>query len=199
MEEPTQTGQEPQPQTPPEGGAQDGAAASTTQGAGNAGSGKEAAAADNVRGQQVFDAGYVTALRAEAAEYRIKHKAVQEALEKANQELARLSEQNRRNAIQIAIQTAQTRVVDADAAMRLLDEKRIEFAEDGRPKNIDELLRELVEARPYLAAATTAVSTPAANPARSGTARLTPEQIAQMTPAEINANWEAVKETLKGA
>lgn len=196
MEEPTQTGQEPQPQTLQAGGTLDGAVG-TTQGAGNAGSGKDAAA-EAVRGQQVFDAGYVTALRNEAAEYRIKHKAVQEALEKANQELARLSEQNRRNAIQIAIQTAQTRVVDADAAMRLLDETRIEFAEDGRPKNIDELLRELVEARPYLAAATPAVSTPAANPARSGTARLTPEQIAQMTPAEINANWEAVKETLRG-
>lgn len=42
-------------------------------------------------------------------------------------------------------------IVDPDAAVKLLDHSAIEYDSDGKPTNIEKLLKQLIEERPYLA------------------------------------------------
>jgi hypothetical protein len=53
-------------------------------------------------------------------------------------------------------------IVDDDAALKLLDTAAIEYAEDGKPKNVAALLQALVKEKPYLIGVTS--NTSAANP-----------------------------------
>lgn len=86
-------------------------------------------------------------------------------------------------------------VVDEDAAFRLLDRDRIECDEAGRPVNVDRLMKELVEQRPWLARPESSVSV--ANPPRDGFRTLSVEAIRRMSPDEINDNWDAVQAALR--
>lgn len=148
---------------------------------------------------QVFDATYVTALRTEAADYRVKHKEASTQLEAAAQKTAALEAQVRNLSLQTAITTAETRVADPEVALKLIDQTRLKFDANGRPENLNDLLKELVEQKPYLKAGPAVPQpTPASNPARGG-AKFTLEQVKAMSTAEINANWDAVQEVLRGA
>jgi hypothetical protein len=49
-------------------------------------------------------------------------------------------------------------IVDPDAAVKLMDWEKIVFADDGKPKNVDAVLKALVGAKPYLAKATSGSS-----------------------------------------
>ncbi len=161
-----------------------------------------------------FDAEYVRKLRAEAAEYRRRLRELeQKAQEQENAKLSeaerlqkRLAELEREQAtyqrerqertLRYEVMLAANRlgIVDPDAAYRLLDVSRIEFAEDGTPANIEVALRELLKARPYLSAGQAVVA--ATNPARGQASVLTREDIRKMSPEEINRRWEEVSRGL---
>jgi len=125
-----------------------------------------------VEEQERFDADYVRKLRAEAAEYRRRLrefenrvKAEEEAKmteqEKLQKRLAELERekteykqllQARTLEYEVKLQASRLGVVDPDAAYRLLDLKRIEFDDDGKPTNLEKALKELVAQKPYLVA-----------------------------------------------
>ncbi|NLF00663.1 MAG: hypothetical protein GX601_06755 [Anaerolineales bacterium] len=104
-------------------------------------------------------------------------------------------EQRREQALQLAVQTAAQKlgVVDAEVILELV-RKRIDFDRDGAPQGVEAALSEVLKAKPYLKAGAHAGSP--TNPPRGGRA-LTREEIAKMTPAEINANWDAVRAALE--
>lgn len=121
--------------------------------------------------EERYDAAYVRKLRTEAAEYRRKLRELEAELRRRQeQELSeverlriRVEEAERakleleRRLQEVALRSAvverasQFGIIDPDAAYRLLDLARVEFDDDGRPTNLDTLLRELVRKRPYLA------------------------------------------------
>lgn len=136
-----------------------------------------------------FDAEYVKKLRAEAAEYRRrlrqleeKVKAQEEAtLSEAEKLQRRLSElererehllaERRERAMryEVAVAAQKLGIVDPDAAVRLLDTSSLEFDESDRPVNVEEALKALVKAKPYLVAPHVSAGSPT-NPA-TGTQR----------------------------
>jgi hypothetical protein len=164
---------------------------------------------------KVFDEAYVQTLRSESADYRTKLRAAEEKLTKL--ENAQLSETERakkeatdaqtkaqqlekdlkdsRVRAEIAVQAPGLKIVDADAAHKLLDGGAIQFDDQGKPTNVKTLLEVLVKDKPFLIqqAGTT---TPPNNPARDGSNTLTKEAIEKMSPQEINANWEQVQKVL---
>jgi len=125
-----------------------------------------------VEEQDHFDADYVRKLRAEAAEYRKrlrelegKVKADEEAKMTEQEKLQkRLAELERKEAeyqqvlqartleYEVKLQASELGVVDPEAAYRLLDVKQIEFDDDGKPVNLERVLKELVAQKPYLVA-----------------------------------------------
>ena len=61
--------------------------------------------------------------------------------------------QTRMLAYEVQIQAQALGIIDPEAAVKLLDASRIEYDEEGAPKNLGKLLRELVAAKTYLVAA----------------------------------------------
>lgn len=165
--------------------------------------------------QRSFDAAYVQSLRKEAAEYRRRMRELQQKLKE--REEAELSEQERLQhrlteyearvaelerdrqertlKYEVMLAARAKGVQDVDAAYKLLDLTSIEFDEDGRPVNIDQALDALLQARPWLKGQTLPPVSPT-NPPRGR--RLTLDEIKRMSPDEINRNWDAVQEVLKG-
>lgn len=73
-------------------------------------------------------------------------------------------------------------IVDADAAVRLLDLSELTFAADGTPTNATEVLKALIVARPWLAAQPTPAAQPAApNPGATNPSRATAGNSAPVT------------------
>lgn len=118
-----------------------------------------------------FDAEYVRKLRAEAAENRKKLREI-EAKVKAEEEAKmteherlqkRLTEleykeaeylqslQARTLEYEVKLSAAKLGIIDPEAAYKLLDLKQIEFDEDGKPTNVEKVIRELITKKPYLA------------------------------------------------
>ncbi|MGB9591316.1 MAG: phage scaffolding protein [Candidatus Kryptoniota bacterium] len=134
----------------------------------------EAQAAEEER----FDTEYVRKLRAEAAEYRkrlreleSKVKAEEEAkmteqerLQKRLAELERKeteyqqSLQARTLEYEVKLHAARLGVVDPEAAYRLLDLKQVEFDEDGKPTNLEKVMKDMVTKKPYLLGGSPSVS-----------------------------------------
>jgi hypothetical protein len=77
---------------------------------------------------------------------------------------------------EIAMNARRLNLVDEEAALRLLDQNKIEFDGDN-PKNIATLLEDLVKAKPYLRGTAGTSSTSATNGAASGGRRWKPTQI----------------------
>jgi len=135
-----------------------------------------------------FGAEYVRKLRAEAADYRKRLRELEQTVkqyeeaklsesERLQKRLAELEReqanyqrerQERTLKYETMLAASKLGIVDPDAAYRLLDPASIEFAEDGTPKNTEQVLKDLLKARPYLAATATAGSP--TNPARATTA-----------------------------
>lgn len=165
--------------------------------------------------QETFDRAYVESLRQEAARYRTELQGVKSKLtefetaqlselDKAKKQatdaqttITELQTKLRNTSIrsEVAMQAAALKIVDADAAYRLLDADEIKFNDAGEPTNIKGLLGQLVKDKPYLLAQNS-VTNPPNNPSRSG-ATLTLDDIRKMTPAEIIANQAAVDAALK--
>jgi hypothetical protein len=51
---------------------------------------------------------------------------------------------------EVMLKASNLGVVDPDAAVKLMDWAALEFDEDGTPKNVDAVLKQLLKARPYL-------------------------------------------------
>lgn len=85
--------------------------------------------------------------------------------------------------------------VDPDAVFRLIDLSKVDFDEDGNPIGVEEAVKELLAARPYLRAVSQASQTSPTNPPRQAT--LTPEQIRAMSVEEINRRWDEVRQALR--
>jgi hypothetical protein len=103
-------------------------------------------------------------------------------------------------AARLAVERAARRlgIVDEDAAYRLLDASALEAGPDGRPRDIDAALRELMKQRPWLAGESPIDSTSVTNPQRDPYRSLTREDIRRMTPDQINEHWDAVRRALAG-
>lgn len=90
-------------------------------------------------------------------------------------------------------------IVDEDAAVRLLDWSEIEYDDKGSPTNIEDLLKKLLKAKPYLAgkAAASSTSGGATNPPRSVSTAppaLSREVIASMKPEEYRERRAEVQQ-----
>lgn len=121
---------------------------------------------------------------------------LQKALELASEKDKRIQDlmnQQRELVVQSGVTTAASKlgIIDPDAAYRLLDKSLIEYDEGGQAKNIEALLVSMLKERPYL----TGSSASAMNPGK--TRKYSREEIERMTPAEINKNWDAIKEYLE--
>jgi len=165
---------------------------------------------------QRFDAEYVRKLRSEAAQYRKKLRDLEKAL-KAKEE-AELSEQERLQKrvveyeaklaelererqertlqYEVKLRAAKLGIVDPDAAWRLVDLAAIEFNEDGIPLNIEDVLKDLLKAKPYLRGTPAAPPMGATNPERKRSTNLTRESLKKMSPEEINQHWEEISRFL---
>lgn len=145
----------------------------------NEGAAQEAAQSEaQAAEEERFDTEYVRKLRAEAAEYRKrlwelegKVKAEEEAKmteqEKLQKRLAELerkeieyqqSLQARTLEYEVKLHAARLGVVDPEVAYRLIDLKQVEFDEDGKPVNLEKVLKELIAKKTYLVGQQSAVS-----------------------------------------
>ncbi len=133
-----------------------------------------------------FDAEYVRQLRREAADYRKRLRELEQTVkqheeaklsesERLQKRLAELERQQatyqrerqeRTLKYETMLVASRLGIVDPEAAYKLLDTARIEFDEDGTPRNIEAALKELVKAKAYLAAPPTA-SGSLTNPSRT--------------------------------
>ncbi|MGZ3677031.1 MAG: phage scaffolding protein [Ktedonobacterales bacterium] len=159
-------------------------------------------------------------VRREAAEHRVARRALE--TEKAEAEQAKLSKeeqlaaklaeaekakteivsrtQERMLAYETKIAATELNLVDPEAALKLLDASRIEFAEDGSPKNLVKLLKELVAAKPYLVAQQNQPAKPTVSPSSptnpaSGaghTNTITEQYIASLSPEEYQKQRAAI-------
>lgn len=77
---------------------------------------------------------------------------LQEQLADRERELEQLRESSKRSQVASAVASAAVKhgLVDPDAAVKLIDWDEIQFEED-KPANVDQLVADLVEAKPYLA------------------------------------------------
>jgi hypothetical protein len=144
-----------------------------------------------------FTPEYVSELRGEAASYRKKASDLETKFKEADTERTALKGRVETMALKFAIGSAPTKVADVDVAFSLIDKSKITFDEKGEPTNVDDLLKELVTAKPFLAGAFVPSPTNPTNPARDG-AKYTLEQIKQMSQDEINENWDDVQRALSG-
>lgn len=166
--------------------------------------------------EERFDTEYVRKLRAESAEYRKRLRELeskvkadeeakmteQERLQKRLAELERKeieyqqSLQARTLEYEVILRAAQLGVVDADAAYRLLDIREIEFDENGKPTNIEQGLKRLIAAKPYLVMGNQSVSP--TNPAQgrvSGQQVFTRSQLRD--PKFFAANRDAIMQAVR--
>lgn len=169
-----------------------------------------------VEEQERFDADYVRKLRAEAADYRKrlrelegKVKAEEEAKLTEQEKLQkRLAELERKEAeyqqilqartleYEVKLQASRLGVVDPEAAYRLLDVKQIEFDDDGKPTNLEKVLKELVAQKPYLV-----VSGGTPSPTNPAQGRVSGQQVFTRSqlrdPKFFAANREAIMQAMR--
>lgn len=84
------------------------------------------------------------------------------------------------------------------SVLRVYDVDSVELDENGAAKNADSLTESAKAEWADFIPTTTTQGAPTANPPATNTKLYTREEIRKMTPAEINANFEAIKASLKG-
>lgn len=99
---------------------------------------------------------------------------------------------------EVRLQAAQMGIVDPDAAAKLLDWSQIEYDDNGAPTNVNDLLKNLLKTKSYLAGkAQVQTSGGATNPSRSTTTApqtLSWEVIGNMKPDEYNARRAEIQQ-----
>jgi len=138
----------------------------------------------------------VQSAREQADKQKSETQKLQEKLAEYEKKEASWAQQRREQALQIAVQAAAQKVgiVDAEVALALV-RGQITFDDKGAPVEVEKAVSELAQAKPYLRAGAGNSVNPT-NPGRQGGSKLTREQIARMTPEQINANWSAVQAAL---
>ncbi len=91
----------------------------------------------------------------------------------------------------VALKAAKLGIVDPDAAWKLLDRSELQYDANDKPSNTELLLQGLLKEKPYLAGG----GSSAMNPSKAR--KFTKAEIERMTPAEINKNWDAIKDFLE--
>lgn len=124
---------------------------------------------------------------------------LRESLQRKEAELAMERQQatDRTNRYEVQILASRLGVVDPDAAVKLLDWSALEYDDDGRPKDVEAALKDLIEQKPYLARQAPAeerTRTPQGSPTNPAT-RQPGAQNRRYTTAEIadRAFWNANK------
>lgn len=158
----------------------------------------------------------IARLKAEAAEYRKRLRELeskvkadedakmteQERLQKRLAELERketeyqMALQARTLEYEVKLHAARLGVVDPEAAYRLLDLKQIEFDEDGKPVNLEKVMKDLIAKKTYLVGQQSAVSP--TNPAQgrvSGQQVFTRSQLRD--PKFFAANRDAIMQAMR--
>src|SRR5579872_7390388 len=149
------------------------------------------AAAHRVKAKELDD------LKAQAEQEKLTEKERLEKkiadLQKAHDDATRSAQEFRLNA-ELRVQALQLGFADAGDAARLLDHAEIEYADDGTPTNVADLLKALLKSKPYLAAQqqkhTSQTTGGATNPPRSQSnqpAALSWDTITKMTQTEYDA------------
>lgn len=154
----------------PDEGAGGGSGAGAEDGNGGEGKGSgDDGKGGNGSGEEKFDATYVKQLRQEAAanrkkaaEAEAKLKAredadlsetqkLQKQADEANKKAEEAEQRSRQRVARAEVLTEATKakLVDPDAAYRLIRDD-IEFGDDGEPKNVATLIKQLAKDRPYL-------------------------------------------------
>ena len=92
-----------------------------------------------------------------------ERKAAQERAAQLEKQLADAAEKQKALVTQndIAAKAAKLGIIDPDAAYRLLDTSKLEYAEDGKPSNTEVLLQALLKDKPYLAGGGSSAMNPA--------------------------------------
>jgi hypothetical protein len=100
---------------------------------------EELEAAEQARVQaQMSDAEKVTAAA----------KKLQDELAAKDQQVTALREMTVR--YEVMLKAQEMAIIDLDAAVRLMDMGALEFGEDGKPTNVEAVLKALIKAKPYL-------------------------------------------------
>lgn len=116
---------------------------------------------------KVYDADYVKDLRSENASYRTKAKDFETQLGEATKTIETLRETTKSAALRasVAVEAIKLKIVDADAALALMDKAGVKFNDDGTIEGVTDALTKLIEAKPYLVGES-AQATPSGNPPR---------------------------------
>lgn len=150
---------------------------------------------DNVDGAveqtKTFSEEYVKELRAEAASYRVKAREVEQEFNEFKQGVSQQKqEQSVKDIEAIANELG---MVDPSVSVTLLGDK-IEQIANGE-LDTKEALTSLLDDKPYLKRGPVGrPSNPVENTSKSQ--MFTREQIAKMSPAEVNSNWDIIQEQL---
>lgn len=166
---------------------------------------------------EVFPREYVEGLRRESAGYREKLREAEQKLkeiddknlseverakkaaEEATARMSALENQLKLAALkaEIATKAGAYKLADPEAAWRLLDTGSIQFDADGKPANLDAAILDLTKRFPILVSQH-APNTPANNPGRTPdpASTLTREQIAAMSPEQVNQHWASIRDFL---
>lgn len=137
-------------------------------------------------------------LESKLKEYEDKDLSEKEKLVKKAQELeAKLqkAETDRQLAIlsaEVKLKAQAKGIIDPDAALKLIDLSEVKIG-DGGIEGLEQAIEKLIKERPYLLS-TSGKPNPT-NPAR--TASFSFEELKKLTPAEINARWEELKNVKK--
>jgi len=102
---------------------------------------------------------------------------------------------------EIERQSSKLGIIDADAALKLIDLSELEFDDGGMPTNADDLLKKLVKAKPYLVnSKVNQTSVSATNPSRSSASahlELSWDLISKMTQAEYAARGKEIQQWIQ--
>jgi Phage minor structural protein GP20 len=145
---------------------------------------------------KIYDADYVKDLRAENASYRTKAKDWETKATDFEKQISTFQQQSQTASLRaaVAVESIKLKIVDADAALALMDKAGISFGDDGSITGVEDALKKLIESKKYLVGEGFQ-STPEGNPQRNGST-FTKESIAKMSADEINVNWDEVQKVL---
>ena len=122
-------------------------------------------------------------------------------LQAERDEVTRQSQERTIN-YEVRLQAARLGIADPTDAVKLLDWSEIEYDDAGTPTNVEDLLRQLVKAKPYLVANTRSAPTTsggATNPSRSQTTAPEPLSwtvISKMTTQQYEARRPEIQQWL---
>lgn len=122
-----------------------------------------------IRETKVYDEGYVKSLREESAVYRVRAKSAEEKAAELEKQLVVVKESARTASLKsrVGLAARDLKIIDADAALLLLEKDTLTFNEETNEyEGIEDALKKLVEAKPYLVGNVLQSATKPTNPPR---------------------------------